>query len=84
MYEGKLLTQQVNNHIDSISLGDSKTRKKPTYQARAALDEAQKRGGKLITTQQKNQVRGSKSCSLRTKGDKKTKEAISTHPQNTQ
>ena len=60
MYEGKLLTQQVNNHIDSISLGDSQTRKKPAYQAREALDEAQKRGGKLITTQQKPSQRKQK------------------------
>lgn len=50
--EGKLLTQQVNNHIDSISPGDCETRKKSMYQARAALDEAQEKGGKLTTTQQ--------------------------------
>lgn len=53
MHEGKLLTQQGNNHINSISPGDHETRKKPTYQAQATLDEAQKRGGKLTTTQRK-------------------------------
>lgn len=60
MCEGKLLTQQVNSHIYSISLGDHETRKKPTYQARAALDEAQKRGGKNIATQEKPSERQQK------------------------
>ena len=39
--------------MDSISPGDCETRKKLMYQDRAALDEAQKRGGKVTTTQQK-------------------------------
>lgn len=70
MYEGKLLTQQVNNHINSISPGDCETRKKRTYQARAALDEAQKRGGKLTTTQQKPSQRQQK-LELENKGREK-------------
>ena len=60
MYEGKLLTQQANNHINPISPGDRETRKKPTYQAREALDKTQKRGDKLRTTQQKTKSEGAK------------------------
>lgn len=68
--------------MNSISPGDHEARKEPTYQATAAFDEAQRRGGKLRTTQQKKQVRGSKSCSL-TKGEERlVKEATSTHPRN--
>lgn len=60
VYESKLLTQQANNHINSIPPGDHETRKKPTYRARADLDEAQRRGGRVRTTQQKTQSEAAK------------------------
>lgn len=78
VYEGKLLTQKVNDYIKTMSLGDRETRKKPAYQARTALDEVQKRGGKLKLYCKK--TRGSKSYTLRTKGEKKTSQRGHIYP----
>lgn len=66
--------------MDSISPGDRETRKKLMYQDRAALDEAQKRGDKVTTTQQKTKSEEAKEQRER---KRLVKEAISIHPQNT-
>lgn len=78
VYEGRLLTQQVNNPHGLHFPGDCETRKKLMYQGRAALGMRLKREVKVTTTQQKT-IAGE-----RTEERKRlVKEATSIHPQNT-